>query len=149
MHYPIIDECSLKARDTGCYFWLIIASILRFRHQKPGSTARRVLLPYAIVSLLMNSASAVLIFMQEVNYLRHSTVFLIIKDLLAGMPVLINDTLFVSLSLYFFISAALTFHKMYRAAVLFRWRLLPLIIPACIYLTLFGETVRQLFGAMY
>jgi hypothetical protein len=137
-----------QAQNTGCYFWLIIASILRFRHRRSRATARRLLLPYAIVTLLMNSAFAVLIFAKEEDSLINSTPSGIIGFLLLSFPIIFNDTLFVSISLYFVTNEPLNSHKMYRTAVLFGWRLLPLMFPACVYVILFGETAKRLFGTL-
>jgi hypothetical protein len=55
---PYTHGLQLAADESGgigWYLWLMIASIRRFMCQPPGTAARRVLLPYAVFTLLVNA----------------------------------------------------------------------------------------------
>jgi hypothetical protein len=53
---------------SGWFLWMMISSIRLFRRQNPRTAARRILLPYAIIGLVANSAfAAALIFGQGLD----------------------------------------------------------------------------------
>jgi hypothetical protein len=89
----------------GWYLWLMIASILRFVRQPPGTAARRVLLPYAVFTLLMNAGLAIAT--ATLQALEFSSQFTpgpnpfcspanTLYRLMLATPVVMNDALLVS-----------------------------------------------------
>jgi hypothetical protein len=109
-------------KNIGCYFWLVIAAILRFRHQERRSTARRILLPYATVTLLMNSVFAIFTFIHEATQGPIKNTFLsdsdtmpispsgnfgLTKNIMMTLSIITNDALYVSPLLYFMMDGAI------------------------------------------
>jgi hypothetical protein len=145
----------------------MISSILCFQRQKPRSTARRILLPYSVGTLFMNTAFASMKLAEEQfesspfgikasqsDWLPFSDtsgetlIHKVIKNLLLTLPIIVNDALFVSL-FRFVITVVLNFHKMYRAGTLCGWNWRPLALPGCLYLITVGEITYWSIDVLY
>jgi hypothetical protein len=157
----------LTMHYLGCYLWIIISTIMRFRRQKPRSTARRILLPYCVGTLLMNTAFAIIKLAEEAfesspfalkasqsdlmpfsNTSQESSIHQVVKNILMTLPIIVNDALFVSL-FCFIITEVLNSRKMYRAGTLFGWKLRPLAPLGCLYLVTVGETTHWSINMLY
>jgi hypothetical protein len=99
------------SRMTGCYLFMSVASVILLQRQGPCSAARRVLLPYTLIMLGLNTAFSILLSV----YTEHITIEgsrsqlailqelegcdgdVVVRTVLRTMSILLNDLLFVSI----------------------------------------------------
>jgi hypothetical protein len=95
----------LTIPHPGCYLWMMVVSILRFRRRAQGSTARRILLPYAVTTLVINTVFGIIAICGEEPQKGHHayqseswscTATDILYRLSLSIFILLNDALFVS-----------------------------------------------------
>jgi hypothetical protein len=113
-HYEYVHShnsrypCVFQPSHSALCLWLTIASISRFRCQVPRTVARRILLPYAVVTLITNSTVFIFFIFENETLLVEAAFFdqaymifgrcspyFILRRILVNLPILINDALFV------------------------------------------------------
>jgi hypothetical protein len=102
----------LMLRNVGWYLSMAVDTIARFRRQRSLTLARRILLPYAVVTLLMNSTFFMQVVVEQgiVRAEPHNPIVKVLAEPCSAgnvlssilLPLLIsmNDTLFVCDSSY-------------------------------------------------